>query len=127
MTEAFPVLNFQDFISVEGEQLATTSLQVAAVHGKRHDNVVQLIRKRLLVAGSWGLLNFKESSYVNAQGKLQPMFEMTRDGYAFIVGKLSGKLAAQHQIAYIDAFNAMAAYITNQRNGLRYRYMEKKR
>ena len=70
-----------------------------------------MIRKRLLVAGSWGLLNFKESSYINAQGKMQPMFEMTRDGYAFIVGKLTGKLAAQHQIAYIKAFNAEASYI----------------
>jgi Rha family phage regulatory protein len=119
------VLNFQDFIAVDGEMLTTTSMQVAAVHGKRHDNVVQLIRKRLLVAGPWGLLNFKESSYANAQGKMQPMFEMTRDGYAFIVGKLSGKLAAQHQIAFIEAFNAMAAYIKNQRDGLRYRCMEK--
>lgn len=120
-----PVLNFQDFIAADGEVLTTTSLHVAAVHGKRHDNVAQLIRKRLLAAGAWGLLNFKETTYADAQGKPQPMFEMTRDGYAFIVGKLSGKLAAQHQIAYIEAFNAMAAYIRNQRDGLRYRCMEK--
>lgn len=129
MTTAYPthhqILNFQDFIATDGEVLTTTSLQVAAVHGKRHDNVVQLIRKRLVIAGSWGLLNFKESSYVNAQSKEQPLFEMTRDGYAFIVGKLTGKLAAQHQIAYIEAFNAMSAYIANQRDGLRYRCMEK--
>ena len=98
-------------ITADGETLTTTKLQVAVVHKKRHDNVVQMIRKRLLVAGSWGLLNFKESSYINAQGKMQPMFEMTRDGYAFIVGKLTGKLAAQHQIAYIKAFNAEASYI----------------
>jgi len=32
---------------------------------KRHDNVLRLIRSRLLNAGEWGLLNFKESSYVN--------------------------------------------------------------
>jgi len=92
---------------------------------KRHDDVLRLIRSRLLDAGPWGLLNFKESSYVNAQSKVQPMFEMTRDGYAFIVGKLSSKLAAHHQIAYIEAFNAMAAHIKNQRVGLRYRCMEK--
>jgi Rha family phage regulatory protein len=120
-----PILNFQDFIAADGEVLTTTSLQVAAVHGKRHDNVVQLIRKRLLVAGSWGLLNFKETAYADAQGRVQPMFEMTRDGYAFLVGKLTGRLAAQHQIAYIEAFNAMSAYIKNQRDGLRYRCMEK--
>jgi len=42
------------------------------------------------------------------------MFAMTRDGSAFIVGKLSSKMAAQHQIACIEAFNAMAACIKNQ-------------
>lgn len=62
---------------------------------------------------------------MNAQGKAQPKFDVTRDGYAFLVGKLTGRLAAQHQIAYIEAFNAMAAYIKNQRDGLRYRCMEK--
>jgi phage regulator Rha-like protein len=50
---------------------------------------------------------------------------MTRDGYAFIVGKITGKTAAQHQIAYIEAFNAMAAFIKNQRDGLTYRYLQK--
>lgn len=45
---------------------------------------------------------------------------MSKDGYAFLVGKMTGKKAVEHQIAYIEAFNAMAAYIRNQREGLTY-------
>ena len=39
----FPVLNFLDFISVNDDQLMTDSLKVAAVHGKRHDDVLKLV------------------------------------------------------------------------------------
>lgn len=40
-----PVLNFQDFIASEGEQLFTTSNQVAAAFGKRHGDVLKAIRE----------------------------------------------------------------------------------
>lgn len=116
-----PVLNFQQFIAADGDQLTTDSRKVAAVHGKRHDNLIKLIRQRVEEAGERGLLNFKESSYVNQQGKEQPMFVMTKDGYQFLVGRMTGKKAVQHQWAFIDAFNAMAAYVKNQREGLTYR------
>jgi Rha family phage regulatory protein len=120
------VLNFQDFISVDGGELTTDTLKVAAVHGKRHDNVLRIVRQRLADAGEWGVLNFKETPYVDAQnGQTYSMFTMTKDGYAFLVAKLTGKKAVEHQIAYIEAFNAMAAYLRNQRDGLRYRCMEK--
>jgi len=118
-------LKFQDFITNEGTQLTTDSRKVAAVHNKRHDNVLRLIDQRLAVAGEWGALNFEESSYFSDQGKLQRMFTMTKDGYAFLVGRMTGKKAVEHQIAYIEAFNAMAAYIKNQREGLTYRCMAK--
>lgn len=117
----FPALNFQDFISFADGKLTTDSLKVAAVHGKRHDNVVRLIRTRLKEAGNWGVLNFGETLYTGSNGESYPMFTMTKDGYAFLVGRMTGKLAVQHQIAYIEAFGAMAAYIENQASGIRYR------
>ena len=39
-----PVLNFQDFISADGELLITDSRKVASVFGRRHDHVVSAIR-----------------------------------------------------------------------------------
>jgi Rha family phage regulatory protein len=120
-----PVLNFLDFISADGDLLTTDTMKVAQVHKKRHDNVMALVRKRIAEAGDWGLLNFKEIAYTDAGGRSYPMFAMTKDGYQFLVGKMSGAKAVQHQIAFIEAFNAMAQYLRNQRDGLRYRCMEK--
>lgn len=120
-------LRFQDFIATsEGGGLVTDSLKVAAVHGKRHDHVIRLIRTRIAEAGEWGLLNFGEGVYYDPRNQQNhPMFTMTKDGYAFLVGKMTGKKAVEHQIAYIEAFNAMEAYIKNQREGITYRCMEK--
>jgi len=117
-----PVLNFLDFIAAEGDVLTTDTMKVAQVHKKRHDNVVALVRKRIAEAGDWGLLNFKEACYVDAQnGQSYPMFTMTREGYQFLVGKMSGAKAVGHQISFIEAFKAMEAYLRNQREGLRFR------
>jgi Rha family phage regulatory protein len=121
----FPVLNFEDFISASGDTLTTDTLKVAAVHKKSHDNVLKLVRRRVSEAGGWGLVNFNETSYSDSQGRPQPMFTMTKDGYVFLVGRMTGKKAVEHQIAYIQAFNAMAAYIKNKREGLQYQFFQK--
>jgi Rha family phage regulatory protein len=116
------VLNFMDFISADGEELTTDSMKVSAVHGKRHDDILRLIRKRVAEAGEWGVRNFAETLHTSAQnGQTYPMFVMTKDGYQFLVGRMTGKKAVEHQLAFIEAFNAMAAYIKNQREGLSYR------
>ena len=52
------------------------------------------------------------------------MFTMTKNGYAFLVGKMTGVKAVQFQIAYINAFDAMAEQIKNQRLGLQFRHFE---
>jgi Rha family phage regulatory protein len=118
-------LNFLDFISAVDGRLVTDSLKVAAVHGKRHDDVLRLIRKRAKDAGGWGLRNFAEGVYFDPRNQQNhPMYTMTKDGYQFLVAKLSGAKAVEHQIAYIEAFNAMAEYVKNQRDGLRFRCME---
>ena len=117
-------LSYLEFISADGDVLTTDSLKVAAVHGKRHDNVVALIRKRLSESVPWGLLNFKEINYVDDSGRKYPMFTMTQAGYQFLVGKMTGKKAVEHQIAFVEAFNAMAAHIKNQREGLTFKYFE---
>ena len=121
----FPALRFQDFISLDGDQLVTDSRKVAAVHGKSHDNVLKLIRRRVKDAGGWGVVNFNETLYTGSNGETYPAFTMTKDGYAFLVGRMTGKKAVEHQIAYIEAFNAMAAYVKNQREGLQFKYLAK--
>lgn len=122
----FPALHFMDFISADGEVLTTDCIKVALVHGKGHDDLLRLIRKRIAEAGEWGIRNFTETQHINKQnGQTYSYYLMTQPGYQFLVEKMTGKKAVAHQIAYIDAFSAMAAFIKNQRDGLRYRCMEK--
>ena len=48
--------------------MVTDSRNVAAVFGKRHDNVLQAIRY-LECSSEFRLLNFEELSYQNEQGR----------------------------------------------------------
>lgn len=121
-----PVLNFLDFITAEDEVLTTTSQQVAVVFGKRHAHVLGKIRE--LVAGipvDFNQPNFRPVTYIDAKGESRVSYMLTRDGFALLAMRFTGSKALLFQVAYIKAFNAMAAYLKNQRDGLRYRCMEK--
>ncbi|GAB6909650.1 hypothetical protein DESC_810088 [Desulfosarcina cetonica] len=72
----------------------TTSLKVAEYFGKRHDNVIQSIQT-LDCSDEFGALNFQETSYVDKSNRQKPMYEMTRDGWAFLVMGFTGKKAAR--------------------------------
>lgn len=61
------------------------------------------------------LLNFEESSYINAQNKKQPMMRMTRDGFTLLVMGYTGELAIKFKEAYIRQFNAMEAALMGKR------------
>ncbi len=90
----------------ENENPVTTSLIIAEVFEKRHDNVRQSVQT-LDCSEEFRLLNFQESSYLNSQNKEQPMFEVTRDGFSFLAMGFTGKKAAKFKEDYIKAFNAM--------------------
>lgn len=120
----FPVLNFQEFIDADGEHLTTTSLKVAAVFGKRHADVLRKVdlldcspeyRQRNFA------LTFQEVPGPNGAARQERVILMTKDGFVFLVMGFTGKKSAQFKEAYIGAFNAMAALIKNQREGLAYR------
>lgn len=84
----------------------TTSRIVARVFGKRHDHVLRDIRA-LECSEDFRRLNFGESSYLNAQNKTQPEFQMTRDGFMFLVMGFTGAEAAARKQAFIATFNEM--------------------
>ena len=86
------------------------SLFVAQAFEKRHDNVLKDIRE-LDCSDTFRLLNFEESSYRNAQGKKQPAYCMTRDGFVFLAMGYRGKKAAEFKELYIRRFNEMESLI----------------
>lgn len=103
------VLKFEEFITAGADDLLTIdSLRVATVHRKLHKNLLARICKRIELAGEWGLLNFKQTLYIGADGETYPMYVMTKDGYQFLVGRMLAKKAVEHQIPFVAAFNAMS-------------------
>lgn len=126
-----PVLNFQDFIAAEGERLSTNSHKVASVFGKKHAHVMRDIRALMdQLPNEDRLSNFGETVEMRANpsgGAMipSPSFQISRDGFTLLAMGFTGKRALMFKLAYIKAFNAMETYIKNQRDGLRYRCMEK--
>ncbi|TGZ98647.1 putative phage regulatory protein Rha family [Rodentibacter pneumotropicus] len=91
----------------------TDSLKVAQYFGKRHDNLLRII-KDLGCSDEFRLLNFKASSYKNEQNKKQPMYLMTHDGFTLLTMGFTGKKAMQFKEAYITQFNKMKDWITTK-------------
>lgn len=125
-----PVLKFQDFIAADGETLTTTSQQIAAVFGKRHDDVLKRIRSLAAKLPEDRLGYFAETVEMRANpsgGTAIPSvaYCITRDGFTLLAMGFTGKKALEFKLAYIDAFNAMATYIKNQREGLQFDYLRK--
>ncbi|MGV0961788.1 MAG: Rha family transcriptional regulator [Limnohabitans sp.] len=95
----------------------TTSLNVADVFGKQHKDVLKAIgrvKNDVSVSDAeFGRRNFAPSSYLNEQGKEQPMFQVTRDGFTLLAMGFTGKEAMKFKLAYIDAFNRMESELLN--------------
>lgn len=86
----------------------TDSLKVAQVFGRMHKNVIRSIREILMSANL--LANqqtFCKTSYRDTQGKEQPMYLMTREGFCALVMRWNGEKANQFKMAFIELFSRM--------------------
>jgi len=92
-------------------QITTTSMQVAAHFGKRHDHVMRAIRNLVAEIPKDHAPIFGEviTEYTNGKGGTQqgPAYRMTRDGFTLLAMGFTGKEALQWKLAYIDTFNKM--------------------
>lgn len=95
-------------LAVKDGHITTTSTQVAEHFGRQHKSVLRAIG-RLECSPEFGRRNFAPSSYINDQGKEQPAYRLTRDGFTFLCMGFTGKDAAAWKEKYIAAFNAMEA------------------
>jgi Rha family phage regulatory protein len=91
----------------ENGEAVTTSLLVAERFGKRHDDVLKSIRN-LDCSKEFRSRNFAETPYTHPQNKRTfSMFEITKDGFSFLVLGFTGKPAAELKEAFIAAFNRL--------------------
>ncbi len=120
-----------DAVFIQDDQVKTTSLKIAEIFKKRHDHVLRKIENILTMkstalnfkvseftAPNFGVSEFTEhnfqlSEYLDGTGRKLPMYEMTKDGFIFLVMGFTGDDAALTKIAYINTFNQMAAMLHN--------------
>lgn len=106
------------FVSQTNE-LVTDSFSVAKYFGKRHEQVLRKL-KDLGCSFEFTKHNFvlchKNNQLQN--GKLQPFYQMTKDGFMFLVMGFTGKRAAEIKERYINAFNEMEQKLANNQKKL---------
>ena len=107
------VINGQNVeFEVADSGVFATSLSVAAVFEKRHDNIISQIRA--LPNDKFRYLNFKETERTAKFGvavRSEPYYKITRDGFSLLVMGFTGEKAYRWKIEFIAAFNKMEAMI----------------
>lgn len=90
------------------EVTVVSSLDVAETFEKNHRDVMESIRNietGISTAEFSALFNL--ASYRAINGKSNPMYQMTRDGFTLLVMGYTGEKAMKFKLAYIKQFNAM--------------------
>ncbi|EEQ7042470.1 transcriptional regulator [Escherichia coli] len=102
-----PTLSHPD-VTIENGLAVTTSVAVAEFFRKLHKNVIQKI-EALECSSEFTELNFKPSEYTDSTGRKLPMYQITKNGFVFLVMGFTGKKAAAFKEAYIAEFDRMEA------------------
>ncbi|EKL2813363.1 Rha family transcriptional regulator [Escherichia coli] len=102
-----PTLSHPD-VTIENGRAVTTSVAVAEFFRKLHKNVIQKI-EALECSSEFTELNFKPSEYTDSTGRKLPMYQITKNGFVFLVMGFTGKKAAAFKEAYIAEFERMEA------------------
>lgn len=117
-----PSLNPMHRITIVDGKPTTTTLDIAEVYGKKHRDVLRIVRQRMDEApDGWCLRNFAQTvtERANPSGGApiqSPIIRLTRKGFYFVVGKFTGAKAVEHQIAFADEFERMEAALVAQAN-----------
>lgn len=104
------IINNQEIkLEVANDQIWTTSLQIAGVFEKRHDNILAKIDE--LPQDDFRALNFKETerkAKFGAVERNERYFLVSKDGFTLLAMSFNGEKFYKFKVAYINAFNAMA-------------------
>ena len=110
-------------VNIEGEQVFTTSLKVAAHFEKNHRDVIRQIkadeRKIALISNenaNFFKANFELSFYIDKANRKKPMYKMTHDGFALLAMGFTGQKALEWKIQFLNAFREMERQLQERNN-----------
>lgn len=92
----------------KAEMTVVSSLDVSDTFDKNHRDVMESIRniESTINTAEFSAL-FYLDSYKASNGKMNPMYLMTRDGFTLLAMGYTGAKAMKFKLAYIKQFNAM--------------------
>ncbi|ENF2593391.1 Rha family transcriptional regulator [Salmonella enterica] len=109
-----PALSHPD-VTIKNGRAVTTSIAIAEFFGKRHDNVLRAIAN-IECSEKFNALNFEDVTYTDAKGEKRPMYQITKNGFVFLVMGFTGKKAAAFKEAYIAEFDRMESELRQQKS-----------
>ncbi|HGV7120062.1 TPA: Rha family transcriptional regulator [Escherichia coli O146] len=93
-------------ITIANGRAVTSSLAVAEYFRKPHKDVLAKI-SRLDCSAEFTERNFSPSEYTDSTSRKLPMYQITKNGFVFLVMGFTGKKAAAFKEAYIAEFDRM--------------------
>ena len=110
------IAHIDDAVFIQDQQVKTTSLKVAEIFAKQHKDVLRKIES-LDCSPEFTSAHFcahvQTIEIGNGATRESKYYEMTKDGFMFLVMGFTGAAAAKIKEAYINTFNQMAAMLYN--------------
>jgi Rha family phage regulatory protein len=103
-------------VNLQDRKITTTSLVIADAFEKQHKHVLEKIQN-LDCSAEFASANFSAHVQTIQAGAVQresKYYQITKDGFMFLVMGFTGAKAAAWKEAFINAFNAMEAELANQ-------------
>ena len=95
-----------DLVVAIRNKAMTDSIKVADLFHKQHKTVLRAI-ENMGCSDEFSRHNFAPRDYTDNRGKVQPFYQMTKNGFAFLAMSFTGGKAAQFKESYISAFDRM--------------------
>ena len=99
-----------------------TSMEVAEMMGREHNNVMKDLRKYNQYLGAVKINHsdfWRESTYITEQNKKLKCYNITKKGCEFLCHKMTGEKGAIFTARYINRFHDMEEAIVNGKTELR--------
>lgn len=94
-----------------------SSLKFAKDFKISHKNVLRTIRG-FKCSKDFNERNFELVEYIDAKGEKRPMYEITQQGFTFLIARTTGRINDQYIEMYINAYEQMALKVKHEETSL---------
>ena len=108
MNESITKEKLQETVRISKRGATVTSTDIAKVFGKPHKNVLRMIKAKIDFLSAQKIADrkyFIDSSYIDKGGRTYQRYELTREGFDYVVLSFTGKKAELYKLWYIEEFH----------------------